>query len=331
MTGVVLQVGPSVLIETVIKGLGQAGLYVVLASGLTLIFGLMGVLNFAHGAFITIGTYLGAMWLFVFSSQTATGLGAFLPLVAVFVLVFVGLMALGSLVEFGLIRRLYGRPPIDQILLTFGVATVLQHLTEIAVNLFTEGTSNQAQTPWPKPESFGPQVFGSTVGFGDVAVDGLVVMEVILGAVVVVAVYAFLNRTRYGLYVRAGSDDDEMAEALGIDIRRVFTVVFGIGSGLAGVAGTFLVWEATYDVTISIGAQALLPAFIVVVVGGLGTFTGTVVAAAVAGFFFEFGVVLSTSVFEFVSLPQMLLFILLVVTLVVRPTGILGEEEVGGH
>ncbi len=153
----------------------------------------------------------------------------------------------------------------------------------------------------------------------------------LVGAVVVAGVYLFLTRTRYGLYIRAGSEDDEMAEALGIDIRRVFTVVFGIGSGLAGVAGTFLIWQSTYDVTVAIGAQALLPAFIVVVVGGLGTFTGTVVAAAVAGFFFEFGVLLSTNVFDFVSLPQMLLFILLVVTLIVRPTGILGEEEVGGH
>ncbi len=331
MTGLLLQFGPTALLETVIQGLGQAGLYVILASGLTLIFGLMGVLNFAHGAFITIGTYLGAMGLFLLSSPNAAGLGGFLPLLGVFVLVFVGLMALGSLVEFGLVRRLYGRPPIDQILLTFGVATVLQQLTEIFVNLFTGGTSNQARTPWPEPATYGPAVFGENVTVAGLDIDGVVLMEILVGAVVVAGVYLFLTRTRYGLYIRAGSEDDEMAEALGIDIRRVFTVVFGIGSGLAGVAGTFLIWQSTYDVTVAIGAQALLPAFIVVVVGGLGTFTGTVVAAAVAGFFFEFGVLLSTNVFDFVSLPQMLLFILLVVTLIVRPTGILGEEEVGGH
>jgi branched-chain amino acid transport system permease protein len=152
------------------------------------------------------------------------------------------------------------------------------------------------------------------------------------GIVVVAAVWAFLTRTRYGLYIRAGSEDAEMAEALGIDVERVFTVVFGIGIGLAGIAGTFLLFESQYSTTVHLGAEVLLPAFIVVVVGGLGSFKGTVVASIVAGLFYELGVHLNTFYLtDFSTLPSMLIFLLLVAVLVLRPQGLYGQAEVGGH
>ncbi len=340
MTGgasLALQLGPVDAVEILIRGLGTAGVYVLLASGLTLIFGLMGVLNFAHGALTTYGAYLGAGVLIVVAAENATGLDAYLPLVAIAVFVFVLLSVLGSAIEFGLIRKLYDRPAIDQILLTFGVALVLESLLEIALEL----RDIQPFQAWTAPQAFGPPPVkaGFYFSFGPVEVLGLKLFELLAGAVVVTLVWLFLNRTRYGLYIRAGSEDNEMAEALGINIRRVFTLVFGIGIGLAGLAGLFLIWEPTFSLTVTLGSQALLPAFIVVVVGGLQSFKGTVVASVVAGIFAEFGnalfvnevVLFGLDFGGLSSLPQMLLFILLVVMLVVRPTGLYGEEEVGGH
>jgi len=333
----VLQFGPVEIVEVLIRGLGTAGVYVMIASGLSLIFGLMGVLNFAHGALTTYGAYLGAGLLALVATQSPTGLGAYLPLLVVGAVVFVALSVAGAGIEYGLVRRLYDRPPLDQILLTFGIALVLEALLEVILDLW----EIQPFQPWTAPRAYGPPLVksGFNVVVGPVEVLGLKIFEFVVGAVVVVLVWLFLTRTRYGLYIRAGSEDDEMAEALGIDVRRVFTFVFGIGIGLAGLAGLFLVWEPTFSLTVGLGAQALLPAFIVVVVGGLGTFKGTVVASAVAGLFAEFGNALFVNEvtvlgFDFgglSALPQMLLFILLVAMLVIRPTGLYGEEEVGGH
>jgi len=323
---------PVAWLNVVIAGLGTAGVYVMIASGLSLIFGLMGVLNFAHGTFTTVGAYVGGILVMTFLAENASSvLGAYVPFLVAVVLVGVVLALMGAVTEVGLIRRLYDRPPIDQILLTFGIALVIRELLYIFAPLWGADPTQD----WKAVDVFGPPLLesGFTVDVFGLSIQGLRVAEFLLGAVVVVAVWLFLTRTRYGLFIRAGSEDDEMAEALGINVRRVFTVVFAIGIGLAGMAGTFLVWETGYAVTPLMGAEkALLPAFIVVVVGGLGTFKGTVVASVVAGMFFEFGIYLNTNYLtEFSELPNMALFILLVGILILRPQGLFGQEEVGGH
>jgi branched-chain amino acid transport system permease protein len=340
MTGpetILLQFTSTELVEVFIRGMGTAGVFVLIASGLSLIFGLMGVLNFAHGSLTTYGAFAGAAILLSISSADSTGIAAVAALVVTAVGVFAVLSVLGASIEFSLIRRLYERPPIDQILLTFGVALVLDEFLTIVLELWNIDPFR----PYSEPASYGPAFLaeGQNLVLGGVSVRWLYIFEFVVGALVVVAVWAFLNQTRYGLYIRAGSEDDEMAEALGINVRRVFTLVFGVGIGLAGVSGLFLIWDPVYQLEITLGAQALLPAFIVVVVGGLGTFKGTVVASAVAGIFAQFGNALFTNqaqiagvnLGDFPQLPSMLIFILLIVMLIVKPTGLYGEEEVGGH
>jgi branched-chain amino acid transport system permease protein len=333
----VLQFGPTELIEVFIRGMGTAGVFVLIASGLSLIFGLMGVLNFAHGSLTTYGAFAGAALLLSISTPETGGPTAVVVLLATAVGVFVLLSLFGASIEFGLIRRLYERPPIDQILLTFGVALVLDEFLTIVLELWNVDPFR----PYATPASYGPGFLaeGQNLILGGVEVRWLYIFEFVVGALVVAAVWLFLTRTRYGLYIRAGSEDDEMAEALGINVRRVFTLVFGVGIGLAGVSGLFLIWDPVYKLQITLGAEALLPAFIVVVVGGLGTFKGTVVASGVAGIFAQFGNALFTNQTQiggvnfgdFAQLPSMLIFILLIVMLIVRPTGLYGEEEVGGH
>lgn len=325
-------VEPATWLKILIAGLGTAGLYVLLASGLSLIFGLMGVLNFAHGALTTVGAYLGGLLLVAFVATESTGLaGTLLPLLAIFLVVAVLVGLLGSIVEIGLIRQLYDRPPIDQILLTFGIALVIEELLFIIVPV---ATGVDPTHDWATPAGRGPEFLqlGNQVSIFGAQVPGIRLFEIAIGAIVVVAVWAFLTRTRYGLYIRAGSEDSEMAQALGINVERVFTVVFGIGIALAGIAGTFLLFEVQYSTTIGLGAEVLLPAFIVVVVGGLGSFKGTVVASIVGGLFYELGVHLNTFYIQNPStLPSMLIFLLLVVVLIVRPQGFFGQAEVGGH
>jgi branched-chain amino acid transport system permease protein len=330
----VLQITPGALIEVLIEGLGTAGVYVMIASGLSLIFGLMGVLNFAHGALTTVGGYVGGATLVILATVAFGGMATesftlFLLWFALLLLTAVILAVLGSVIEIGLIRKLYDRSPIDQILLTFGIALVIQQVLRIVVDLYTDPTRH-----WTDAEGAGPWIVqqGSELDILGLSIKGIRVMEIALGIAVVVGVWAFLNKTRYGLYIRAGTEDDEMAEALGINVRQVFTVVFGIGIGLAGMAGMFLIWEKTYNLTVLMGASALLPAFIVVVVGGLGTFKGTVVASIIAGIFFELGIFLSTNYESLpTQLPSMLLFLLLVFVLIVKPQGLFGQAEVGGH
>jgi branched-chain amino acid transport system permease protein len=325
------QVGPGALVSILIEGLGTAGLFVMIASGLTLIFGLMGVLNFAHGALTTVGGYVGG-GLLVYLAADGGGIGTLgLWFVALGVTGLV-LAVVGGVIEYGLVRKLYGRAPIEQILLTFGVALVIQELLLMLLGQWRSGLPDPTSS-WGQPIVQGPSFMSPGRSFDvlGVSIRGFTPIKILLGLLVVVGVWGFLTRTRYGLYIRAGTEDSEMAQALGINVERVFTVVFAVGIGLAGMAGMFLIWERTYDLTYLMGAEALLPAFIIVVVGGLGTFKGTVVASIVAGILFEAGIFLQTNVFQFSQLNNIFIFALLVAVLIVRPQGFFGQEEVGGH
>ncbi len=327
-----LQVGPGTIGRILIEGLGTAGLFVMIASGLTLIFGLMGVLNFAHGALTTVGGYVGG-GLVVFLLSGGGGLGALGLWFVALGLTGLVLAVLGGIIEVGLVRKLYGRAPIEQILLTFGVALVIQELLLMVLGNWQSGLPDPTSS-WGQPIVQGPAFMaqGRTIDVLGLSIRGFTPIKILLGVLVVVGVWAFLTKTRYGLYIRAGTEDAEMAQALGINVQRVFTVVFAIGIGLAGMAGMFLIWGRTYNLTYLMGAEALLPAFIIVVVGGLGTFKGTVVASIIAGIFFEAGIFIQTNIFSGLSqLNNILIFLLLVVVLIVRPQGLYGQEEVGGH
>lgn len=319
---------PGTFAEVVLSGLSKAAIYTMIAAGLTLIFGLLGVLNFAHGALTMIGAYLGGL-VMVLTVAQGTGPWTRLSLFFVAMAVVFGLLAaLGGTIEVGLIRPLYDRPPIYQILLTFGVTLVLEELVRIVVGFY----GLQPLAEWQGALGTIPGFLETSQSFGPVSVRGLALFEILLGVLTVAAIWGFLTRTRYGLFIRAGSEDSEMAEALGIDVRRVFTVVFALGAGIAGVAGTLLMWDPVWGASVPLAAESLLPAFVVVIIGGLGTFRGTVAGGLIVG------LVDATTTWWFQNvavswtwLPEVAIFMILVVALIVRPQGIYGVEEVGGH
>ncbi|GGK63366.1 branched-chain amino acid ABC transporter permease [Haloarcula sebkhae] len=311
----------------IVNGLAKSALYVMIASGLTLIFGLMGVLNFAHGSLTMVGAYLGGLLMVV----TVTGGTAPLTRLGLFfvaiVVVFALLTMLGGAIETTIIRPLYDRPPIYQILLTFGLTLVIEEVVRIVLGVY----GLQPLSDWQAALATKPQFLREPVALGPVSAGWMSLFQILLGTVTVLGIWAFLTRTRYGLYIRAGSEDAEMASALGIDVRQVFTVVFALGIGLAGAAGTLLMWDPTWGASVPLAAETLLPAFIVVIVGGLGTFRGTVVAALVVGMADAVTTWWFQNAIEFTGLPELVLFLVLVVTLIVRPQGLFGVEEVGGH
>ena len=318
---------PETLLAILLDGLSKAALYVMIAMGLTLIFGLMGVLNFAHGSLTMLGAYLGGLVMVLLVTQT-TGPWTRLAFFFVGLVVVFGLLsALGAGLEVGLIRPLYDRPPVYQILLTFGITLVIDELVRIVVQFY----GLQPITEWQAALGTKPEFLARTLSFGPASVSGMALFEILFGVLAVAAVWAFLTRTRYGLVVRAGSEDAEMTEALGVDVRRVFTTVFALGAGLAGIAGMLLMWDGNWGASVPLATETLLPAFVVVIIGGLGTFRGTVVAALVVGLTDALTRWLFVNVVDFASLPEMTVFLILVVMLILRPQGIFGRAEVGGH
>jgi branched-chain amino acid transport system permease protein len=165
-----------------------------------------------------------------------------------------------------------------------------------------------------------------------VGVRRLYLFEVAIGALLAVAVWAFLTKTLYGLYIRAGSEDTEMVQALGVDVRQAFTVVFGVGTGLSAVGGVLLMWDPIWGPSVLLSIDVLLYAFVVVIIGGLGSFSGTLVAAGIVGIADSVTTwMFTTGIVTFPGLSEVTIFLLLVVMLIIRPQGLYGVEEVGGH
>ncbi len=318
---------PEALVSVLFDGLAKASLYVMIASGLTLVFGLMGVLNFAHGSLTMFGAYLGGLVLVLIVGGSPTdpvALGGFFLAVVV---VFGALGLLGGVLEWGLIRPIYDRPPLYQILLTFGLALILDELARIVVSFY----GIQPIASWQAALSTKPAILGRTYDLGPTSLPGLELFQIGFGLLTVGFIWAFLTQTRYGLYVRAGSQDAEMARALGINVRRVFTVIFALGTGLAGLAGLLLAWDQAWGASVPLAAETLLPAFVVVIIGGLGTVRGTVVASVLVGMVDAITTWWFNEAITFTGLPEMFLFLILVIVLALKPQGLYGVSEVGGH
>lgn len=323
---------PSRLIAVLIEGLAKASLYVMIASGLTLIFGLMDVINFAHGAFTMYGAYMAGGLILALG---AAEMGFAMVIVVFFLVIltiFLVLALVGTVLEVSLIRRLYEYPPIFQILLTFGIAITLEEFMRMFVEF--QGTNNgQYRFGWetPRLETVPTALRGAT-DIGLIRFENIHVLEILLGVVTVIAIWAFLNRTRYGLFVRAGVEDEEMAAALGINVKQTFTVVFAIGSGIAGAAGVILMWDPLWSVSVPLALAVLLPAFVIVIVGGLGSFKGTVVASLLVGMIDAFGTwAFQTGAITFTGIDDMMIFGILVVMLILQPRGLFGVEGQGDH
>ena len=319
---------PSELVGVAIQAVSKASLYVMIAAGLTIIFGLIGVVNFAHGSLTMLGAYVGGFLIAVIAPGGVLSLAAFFVAALV---IFLLLTVAGGMMEKALIKPIYDRSPVYHILLTLGVAFVLDDLIAVGATIL----GIDLISPWQAPRDAMPDFLSTTYTFAEASFRGLDIFEILLGVLTVVLVWFFLNRSRYGIYIRACTEDAEMAEALGIDVPRTFTVVFGVGVGIAAVAGMLLSWDIQGlmaqggGATIFLSANVLLPAFVVVIVGGLGSFEGTVVAALLIGFIDALTTWLFVNeVVTFSALPEIAIFVILIVALAVRPRGIFGAEGV---
>jgi branched-chain amino acid transport system permease protein len=290
----------STFILLTITGLGLGAMYFLIASGLSLIYGLMGVLNFAHGAFLTVGAY-GA-W---FTESKLTGV-SLLPrfLVGALAGLVVGAVV-AALVEFVLIRPLYRRH-IEQVLVTVGLG--------LAVSALVVAIWGNDARPFAAPGWLGDT---TTVAGAHIPNDRWV--EIVTAVVVLLGLNAFLRRTRYGLIIRAGVENRGMVTALGIDVRRAFTLVFAIGGVAAAIAGVLSgVYFGTVDP--ARGTSLLIFAFIVVVIGGLGSLGGTAVSAVVVGLVQQYANYYASS-----GLGDLSVVLLLGLVLLARPSGLSGK------
>lgn len=253
-----------------VAGLAMGMMIFLMASGLTLVFGLMDVLNFAHGIFISVGAYGAASVLTRMAPQMreatlASDLSAMVPAVLAAVAL---AAALGWFFERVLIRPVYG-DHLKQILITMGGLIVFEQLIHVVWGADI--------IPLPRPGA----ITGSFI-LGEAAIERYRVAAVVVGVVVFAALWLILNRTRIGLLVRAGVENPEMVESLGYRIRRLFVGVFVAGSGLAGLGGAM--WGMYQEqVTPQMGMQVLVMIFIVVIIGGLGSVGGCFVGAMLVG------------------------------------------------
>jgi branched-chain amino acid transport system permease protein len=287
-----------------ITGLGLGAMYFLIASGLSLIYGLMGVLNFAHGSFLTLGAY-GAWWF----DRYVDGIGSQTLRFLIDMLVGLAIGAVvAALVEFVLIRPLYQRH-IEQVLVTVGLTLV--------ITAVVQGTWGPEVRLFPTPEWM---VDTTSVLGASIPNDRFV--EIGAAVVVLIALQVFLRRTRYGLIVRAGVENRAMVTALGIDVRRAFTLVFAIGGVAAALAG---VLSAVYfgGIDPTRGTSLLIFAFIVVVIGGLGSIEGSAAAAVIVGLTQQYANYYASS-----GLGDLSVVLLLAIVLLVRPTGLAGKFSV---
>jgi branched-chain amino acid transport system permease protein len=291
----------STFVLLTITGLGLGAMYFLIASGLSLIYGLMGVLNFAHGAFITVGSY-GTWWAseHIFDGVSSV-LWRFLTS-ALFGLVCGGVFA--ALVELVLIRPLYQRH-IEQVLVTVGL-----QLAFVALVRGIWGPDAKAFTvpPW----------LHETTDIAGAHIPNDRWVEIVTAGVVLGLLQLFLRKTRYGLIIRAGVENRSMVQALGIDVRKAFTLVFAVGGIAAAIAG---VLSGVYFNTVSPeqGTSLLIFAFIVVVIGGLGSIGGSAAAAVVVGLTQQY-----TNYYGSPGIGDMVVVLLLGVVLMLRPRGFAG-------
>ena len=283
----------SLLAAQLMTGIALGAVYALLAIGLSLIFGMLTVVNFAHGAFFMVGAFLGVYFLGL------TGNFWFSLLLTPLAVGVIGLVT-----ERFLVRPLYGRGIDYPLLLTFGLSWVMIEAMRVAFGI--EGL----------PSSTPPELRGAVnLGFGHFPLYRLFLIGAT--AALILGLWLFIEKTRFGLIIRAGSRDPEIVRVLGIDVSRVWLLVFGIGTAIAGLSGVLA--APTRAVNPEMGIPILAESFVVTVVGGMGSLPGAVVAGLLVGIVFSM-----TSLFA-PDLAELSIFVLMAVVLLVRPQGFFGK------
>ncbi len=337
------------LILQILNGLDKGSAYALIALGLTLIFGTLGVVNFAHGALFMIGAFcavtLQRILTLSFTVEDATRkdfLGNPLKVDTPYVVHWFGdsvghgiiewavplailfaipvMLILGYAIERGLIKHFYKRPHADQILVTFGLAIVLQEI----IKLFYGANP----IPTPAPDAFRGSIdFGVMIGFAQNAIiyPAWRLVYFLFATVIIGAVFAFLQFTTFGMVVRAGMADRETVGLLGINIDKRFTIMFGIAAAVAGLAG--VMYAPINSPNYHMGMDFLVLSFVVVVVGGMGSLPGAVLAGFLLGVLESFA-----SMNEVKSLipgiDQIIIYLVAIIILLTRPRGLMGRKGV---
>ena len=298
------------ILEQLLNGLQFGVMLFLMAAGLTLIFGVMGLINLAHGSLYMVGAFAAA--------TVAGWTGSFLLALAASL---AAAAIIGAIVELVVLRRLYQRDHLDQVLATFAL-----------ILIFSEGTR------W---------MFGSFPLFLDVpaVLSGSISLPfgiqypayrlaiICIGLAVAIGLFLLISRTRIGIRIRAGESDREMIAALGVDISKLYTVIFALGAALAGLAGALV--GAIQSVQVGMGEPVLILAFVVIVIGGIGSIKGALVGAILVGLTDTMGRFLLPIAFRAVmdpasattvgsALASMLIYILMAGVLLIKPTGLYG-------
>jgi len=294
----VVELTPQLLGLQLVTGIALGAIYALLAVGLSLIFGMLTVVNFAHGAFFMVGAFLGIYF------QTLTGSFALSLVITPLVVGSVGMLS-----ERFLVRPLYGRGIDYPLLLTFGLSYVLIELMRVLFGI--EGL----------PSSTPAALRGSVdLGIGRFPLYRLVLIGAT--AAVVLGLWLVIEKTRFGLIIRAGSRDPEIVRVLGVDVAKVWLLVFGLGTAIAGLSGVLA--APTRAVNPEMGIAVLAESFVVTVVGGMGSLMGAVVAGLLVGVVFSMTSLLAP---EFAELS---IFVLMALVLLVRPQGLFGKAGLMG-
>jgi branched-chain amino acid transport system permease protein len=281
-----------ILLSQVVSGLVLGGLYVLIAIGLSIIFGLLGIVNFAHGTFFTLGAYFALTLFRTFGWPAVIAA----PLI-------VG--GIGMIVERLLIQHLYDKEPLISLIITFALALMI----EASVRLIWGGIGQPFSPP--------PFLSGVLI-WGPVLITKYRLAVLVMTVAVLVGLWAFLEYTPFGRILRAGSRDPEMVGLLGINLPRVLTGVFGLGCGIAGIAG--LLAAPLWTVTPAMATNAIMPAFVVVTIGGLGSFAGAIIAGLLVG------VVTALTIQFKPEAAGAALYVFMAIVLLIRPRGLLGER-----
>lgn len=280
-----------VLLLQLANGLSFGVIFALIASGITLMWGIMDFINMAHGELYMLGAY--GVWLLL-----VIGVGSFwlaLPLAVL------GVVAIGLLLRFTVLRPVFARPPLQTLLATYGVALILQQAVLAGLGPF----SKEIALP-----------IGGQVVLGPLRYPAYRAVVIAVGLVLIAGAWLLIQRSTYGIWIRAVAQDRTMTAALGVPVPRVYTVVFGLGSALAGIGGALA--APLFGIAPTMGSDIILLAFIVVMIGGLGNYAGSVVGGVLIGEVIALGAIWLQPTAAYLAALGLLLLLLLL-----RPAGLL--------
>jgi branched-chain amino acid transport system permease protein len=295
-------------LEQILNGLQYGAMLFMLASGLTLIFGIMGVVNLSHGSFYMVGAYCAAF--------AALSTGSF---VAGVIAACLGAAVYAILIELAIVQWLYKRDHLYQVLATFGLI------------LFTNEAITIIYGRRPPLMDIPAFLSGAVRIAPGLDYSVMRLAFILVGAVIAILLWFLVNRTRIGMLIRAGADDRDMVDALGVDIRRIYTVVFGLGGLLCGLAGAMA--APLVAVEIGMGERILITTFVVIVVGGVGSIRGALVGALLVGMVDSLGRAFLPQLLSYVLPPMTAdplaaglvsasIYLLMAIVLLVKPLGL---------